>query len=895
MKKMIVIIGFLLLMVSFAYAESDLNDGLKGVFDMSLGYSDVLGNLDDMNYTDTTTATTGGFQNLGYWEVDADTDILDAKPIYDNEFTTDYMSASFWVYVNSWSDSIYGTTILLAGYGSGGGDTRYGILLDSVSHDIKALWAADAYATSSTMPLNEWRHFVITTNGTGASNTYKLFMNGEQNYTNTQAFNTQTTWLRISFMSSSIADYDTRGKISNLVLYNRTLTAEEVALLYADGAGSFYPFSITNSNIDIRLLNMSYQNFTDVYEDNDFFISANYSINGETQITGVCNFTAVNISVDFSYDSASNKSLNASSKDLSVILSESPTNLLEDIIQFKACSKLIPQDFNVLVNGAIHQTILSTQIPKCTSGTFSYLNRTTLYSGQTAINLTLSCPSCDDANKQIRIVSDSSDELLHYIRKFSSHTEDMSYNSSLGLYVYSSYPYQFRDPGYGNITVLCNDTRSSQLFSILNRNLTANILEIDDTTYTPGMVIESTNSTDIIIGVSGDVIGFLQFNVTNSTGSVIKSTSNQYMSLSNLELTKNGYYNISISAKDISGNEIRKTGYFYINDSVIPSMTWNYPITNGTLIANGSTHTINISLFDVNLFGYNMTVIDPNGTVYSNDLGSGLSPPTYTYTKAVLFNQPGNWTIDAFVSDSHTLNDIGIYEYEKTGDMLNFIFDDKNVKISYMGIYTVDDIKVTKSFDKYSFEYVMPSIITKDTVRHVFRLECSNSYYIHDSEYPAHFVCYDALKWVDFDTDSLIDYNIYTCGKDCYTIELFTKPDKNLIFNSIGGLNIIHETKYVSVTTSPLPSAAVPPFDFYFKTMECPIDSIQSVMLFAFLFVIIGVFFYMSKFVLRIPFMSLLTCVAGMFYFFTLIACHQAVGIIGIAFCLVTAVYEIMG
>ena len=643
------------------------------------------------------------------------------------------------------------------------------------------------------------------------------------------------------------------------------------------------------SVIDIILLNSTINEYTSIYEEEDFYIAANYSLSGVSHTAATCNFTGLNISVDFSADSAANYTLNGSVNSLSVTLSEGYSNLIHDNIKFKVCRTNLKEPLNVLVNGSLHETINQNNIPLCSNGFFDYNNITNKYATTRDINLTVSCPTCDNLNNKLVIISDIDKELLHYKREYTSHTEPMSYNSSLNLFIYNSYPYQFEDPGSKNISVYCNGTYKSELFTILNRNISISILSIDDTSYTPGMDIESSNSTRIIISITGDQVSFKQFNVSYSNGSLIKSTIDTIMTLTNDELNVKDYYNISIYARDNNNNIKTLTGNFRINDTVIPTITWLYPSNNATELVNQSFATINISFYDLNLFAYNVSIRSPLGTIYSYDELIGLDGSTVSYSKYMQFNITGQWEIRAIVSDSHTITEIDIYEYEKIDDDLNFIFDDKNVRISYEGIYLVDDIKVDKFKDRYSFEYAFPGVTSKDTVRHVFRLECDNSYYIQQSEYPAHFVCYDALKWVDFNTSSLESYNIYTCGKDCYTIELFTKPDKNIVFNSIGGLNVVEQSKKINVVATPTPGS----YDYFLKVGECPTDSVQSVLMFAFIFCVIGTFFYMSKWVLRIPIMTILTCVGGMFFFFSLIACHNIIGVIGIALCVMTAIYEV--
>jgi hypothetical protein len=172
--------------------------------------------------------------------------------------------------------------------------------------------------------------------------------------------------------------------------------------------------------------------------------------------------------------------------------------------------------------------------------------------------------------------------------------------------------------------------------------------------------------------------------------------------------------------------------------------------------------------------------------------------------------------VSVIVSDDHTKKDIEDYDYNiKDDKKVNFKFEKiknrekkyKNVSIEYTGKYAVKNLNVNKNKDRYSFGYEFAVLEDKklEKLDHKFRVECDNIYFRPNSQHIAHFVCYDTMTWIDFDSSDIIDWNIEKCGETCYDINLETKNKEIIEFNSIGGLNYNNESATFEVVEQIVP------------------------------------------------------------------------------------------
>jgi len=499
----------------------------------------------------------------------------------------------------------------------------------------------------------------------------------------------------------------------------------------------------------------------------------------------------------------------------------------------------------MLINGVSFRNISKSVIPLCSVGFHAENNMTTATIGLSSINLTLNCPDCL-AFHSLSLLPNSESDILHVERTFLNHTEPLPYNSSTGLYEYKNHQYEYLTSGInlGNITVRCNTTISHNSFNVTNTNLSINIISIDDVQFVNGTVVESSPNTTIIIDVFGDIIQSLQFNVTYSNGTLIKTTSSEFMILNNTELNEVGIYNISISAVDDENVRSSNKGYFIINDTVSPTTIWITPLLDNSTVADTyEIYDIRIDIQDVNLFGFQLYVRNPNNDLVLDYNITNLNSSTYQILNSINLTMTGIYILNLTVVDDHTISEISDYKFESDlGDKeLTFTFDkmiereviQDNVTIKYVGDYDLSEINAVKVDDRYNFNYQFhldADKFAKD-VKHSFRIKCNDIVFRPNSKYKAHFVCYDSMTWIDFENDDIIYWNAKRLSDDEYEINLIMNPVEYVEFKSIGGLNSVNQVAIIN---------SVPAVDdTILDLLNFDIDSLTSVM---FMFVLVVLF-----------------------------------------------------
>jgi hypothetical protein len=364
---------------------------------------------------------------------------------------------------------------------------------------------------------------------------------------------------------------------------------------------------------------------------------------------------------------------------------------------------------------------------------------------------------------------------------------------------YESGFYDFNNLNNASINYTCDTDSDSNFYDITNINITLQILSIDAVSYTNNMTVESTPDTNIIVNAYGDVIDDFEMNITYYNGTLINTTDLYTITLNQTQFNKNGNYNISLYAIDDDGTKSYLQKTFYVNDSIFPQIFFINP-TDEEEILKDEVIQLEINFSDVNLYAYEIYIINPSDEIIYNFTETGLSGTSKKVLESISFNFTGTYTINATVTDDHTSNQIKDYDI-KIDEKKKIIIDDKfikdeylinkNISIEYIGEYAVLETKTEKNKDRYNFEYNFN--LGKDRfsekVEHKFKVECENIDYISDSEYNAHFVCYDNMKWIDFESDDNIKTKVYKNSENSYYVELETKPKEKLLFKSIGGLN----------------------------------------------------------------------------------------------------------
>ena len=281
-----------------------------------------------------------------------------------------------------------------------------------------------------------------------------------------------------------------------------------------------------------------------------------------------------------------------------------------------------------------------------------------------------------------------------------------------------------------------------------------------------------------------------------------------------------GNNTVTIYSNSTGGYKKSDSVIFYI-DITLPTITINSPNADNTSFYLNVTNVFfNISLYDLNLYGHNLTCTNSLGdVVFSNQL-IDINETSYNYTASHLFTETGLIMCKELASDDHTDKDwaVNITEDKKwilfgKVDNLNinkdieidFIEDDET-KIEYISYEKKFDrvspiIKVAKETIYEKKGILFPEWIEKDikTVKLQWRVKYKGTAYKRDSEYKGHVIIHPDNKlenayWVDGEnncgsnvtTEIFDDYVLYTT-----LVSVDKLKQKDLIYktDSIGGLN----------------------------------------------------------------------------------------------------------
>jgi len=714
------------------------------------------------------------------------------------------------------------------------------------------------WGTGVQIAQGEWIHYIWTYDGAKI----RVYVNNSEIGTGSSlAIETVNSVLTLG--NRLVGDRRLKGALNMVLVYDRVITADERAVLYNDHV--FYnPFDAPPE--ETQELHLVLKNsggvklsLTNITESQEFFINANYTNTTTPILSSFCNFTALNISAYFSLTSP-NATLNLSTDIFTLEISESNDSILYDSYKFEVCRLGLKVPVEILINGIEIDEIDQNIIPLCNLSTHEENVNITSNNDKSIFNISILCDQCNGGNKKIKVVSNDKGSILHYRRTFSEHTEPLTYNSTTELYEYSEYPYSFIESGINNavVSLTCNSTTNISTFSIIDAGLNSTILSINDVPFTSGMQIEANTSYFILTETKGDIVSEIEFNVTYSNGTVIKSVSTEFMNLTKDEINIDGIYNITLRVTDDEGGVYNLTDYFLINDSIDPTITWNFPLEDlsSTVVLNTSQNFY-LVFNDLNLFAFQVDMINPNGVIVQSWNATNLNITSYSFQELFTPNMLTFWTVNATVTDDHTLSEISDYRHDIKGTELTFNFsrkdvgdllrDDDQIKIDYISGLDLDDIVVTKEKDRYKFKYNFFGADRKKESLFQWRVYCENIIYRAFSGYKAHFVCPVTKNWIDFDMNFSGDYKIKKCGSDCFEVRLKLKEKDSIEFNSLGGLNEISESvSYEVVEATETTTSPDLDLDGY-----C-LNSLSSVMLF---FVLI--FFYVALIIISFMFNSI--------------------------------------
>jgi hypothetical protein len=171
----------------------------------------------------------------------------------------------------------------------------------------------------------------------------------------------------------------------------------------------------------------------------------------------------------------------------------------------------------------------------------------------------------------------------------------------------------------------------------------------------------------------------------------------------------------------------------------------------------------------------------------------------------------------------------------------------------------------------------------KQSYTHIVTLKtASSSVYLPSLEYVGWIVDGKQEIWTDFNSPSAQSVSPFEVFDGVWEIRVVsTSPD--VTFSSTGELNCATDSFSVGTIESG---------EEYLTPMQCPDSSIQSVLLYALIFVVLIGFYLVSKLIIKVPIMTMIACLLFIPYFYSMVGCSSLIGQSGIIFAILMAVAE---
>lgn len=395
--------------------------------------------------------------------------------------------------------------------------------------------------------------------------------------------------------------------------------------------------------------------------------------------------------------------------------------------------------------------------------------------------------------------------------------------------------------------------------------------------------ISSINYTSATSASNGTILDY-NISLCDINGKINASIHDNQLNLSynfNSVLFPDGNYTICVNVTDNQGLSTLFFSPIVAIDNTPPFLQFIYPLSdNSTVAGSNQPFQFNIICSDPHLYAYSIEVYNPSQLLVYNNSQSGLSPPSVNIVDIFTPVSNGVYKVAITCSDSHTkkywkgtddvYNDGTTLKFSNWEENSTDAYEVHNI-ISYTGQYTIKNLTVNKTKDRYTWAYYFDYKDNQNLKKsHEFTITCPGLKIIND-EYPGHVLCEHDSIWIDLNTNSLINYSTKRCGKECYKFSLILNNDSVVQFQSIGGINIIQQNVTFTITNQSVANDAI------LLQNTCPSTLPGQIMLFGSLIVMIVLA------VIGFVFAGILSIFAGLGIIaisFVIIACFNALGLI---------------
>jgi len=244
-------------------------------------------------------------------------------------------------------------------------------------------------------------------------------------------------------------------------------------------------------------------------------------------------------------------------------------------------------------------------------------------------------------------------------------------------------------------------------------------------------------------------------------------------------------------------------------DITNPILTITLPSISQQFI-NDSNITTSITCTDLNPFILNFSIYNSSSDLIQTEQNDTPQSTELSLSRNIGITELplGTYTLNTSCSDSHTARSIPQYEatLDNADKSINYKVQNLNeITIKVLGSQklNVAGFSTKKMKDRYTWQYDFNNV--EDGTIYIYEFlilaKGTDIRYLPDSDYHAHFVTDE--NWIDFEFagNEKAIYTVTRIGRN-YKVQIKTEKS-SLKFSSIGGLNIVKDSRAFSVIEAP--------------------------------------------------------------------------------------------
>lgn len=252
-----------------------------------------------------------------------------------------------------------------------------------------------------------------------------------------------------------------------------------------------------------------------------------------------------------------------------------------------------------------------------------------------------------------------------------------------------------------------------------------------------------------------------------------------------------GLHNFTLNCTDNSFSNEETKPLYLLFDETEPAIMIYAPSTNNDTVVTSYINnlTVNVSVFDENLFNSTINIYYPNGSIYFTNSSFNTSEDWHNFSGTFNLDEepPHEWILQVRAADGHTKQDLDFSEWDINKNDAEKMIDFGNCAVYPDEVNKIDFFDYSCSGDRCTWQYDFKDI---QNVRNQF-VECDSEIHIMSNEDMTWFV--SGNNWIDFENVQGYDVTFTRLNDHKYKVSYHGTDISSIITNSIGELNVAEQ------------------------------------------------------------------------------------------------------